>query len=332
MKRITKLLSAFLMITNLFVYAQTNNSDILKNGTIDEQFEYVLNKSSNYRNYKVVRTSLLNTLKSHVNDSIKKAKNSCLVSNLVHCRYEVTDEGSMDTILKLINDNCIDMLSFMDHSPGQGQFKSMDAYGNYLKKNYKKSSEEVDEIIKLKLAGKEKANLRITQLAECAKKQSIAIASHDDDTVEKVKLISKLGVQISEFPINIESAKFAKECGMTTVFGAPNIIRGGSQSGAVKAMDAINAQVATCLCSDYTPGAMLPSVFIVAKEIGLNNAVNMVTAEPAKAANLNNLGSIKIGKQADLIAVSNKFEISATTAMWKNGNIAWSSDKLLNES
>ena len=78
MKRITKLLSAFLIITNLFASAQNNNNDILKNGTIDKQFEYVLKKSSNYRNYKVVKTSLLNTLKSHVNDSIKKAKNTLI--------------------------------------------------------------------------------------------------------------------------------------------------------------------------------------------------------------------------------------------------------------
>jgi len=50
-----------------------------------------------------------------------------------------------------------------------------------------------------------------------------------------------MGVGISEFPINLESARAARERGMSTVFGAPNILRGKSQSGAIRALDAVKA-------------------------------------------------------------------------------------------
>ena len=69
-----------LCISPLFTEAQTNTTQAdqlsLETGTIDEQFDYIIQKSNRYRDergrvYKVVRREWLNTLKSHTLDSIK---------------------------------------------------------------------------------------------------------------------------------------------------------------------------------------------------------------------------------------------------------------------
>lgn len=65
----------FILFINIVAFSQTDSKELsIDKSTIDDQFEYVLKKSSNYQEYKVVKKTLLYTLKSHVVDSLKKGK------------------------------------------------------------------------------------------------------------------------------------------------------------------------------------------------------------------------------------------------------------------
>ena len=229
-----------------------------------------------------------------------------LIDNRVHCRYEVTDPTAPEVLLELMANGEMHLLSVMDHSPGQGQFRDIAAYRDYLARTYKKSEGELDALVENKLAQAEGAMDRIRRLIAAAKDRNIRIASHDDDTPEKVETLHGLGVGISEFPINLESARAARERGMSTVFGAPNILRGKSQSGAVRALDAVMAGVADCLCADYHPAALIVAVFRLPElaAITLADAVRLVSANPARAAGLTDRGEIAVGQRADLVAVA----------------------------
>jgi len=229
-----------------------------------------------------------------------------LVDNRVHCRYEVTDPSAPEILLELMAADEMHLLSVMDHSPGQGQFKDIAAFREYLARSYGKSDAELDRLLENKLAQTEGAMSRIRRLIDAAKGKGIRISSHDDDTPEKVKILHGLGVGISEFPINLEAARAARERGMSTVFGAPNILRGKSQSGAVRALDAVLAGVADCLCADYHPATLIVAVFRLPElaGIGLADAVRLVSVNPARAAGLADRGAIAVGQRADLVAVA----------------------------
>lgn len=229
-----------------------------------------------------------------------------LIDNRVHCRYEVTDPTAPEILLELMAGGEMHLLSVMDHSPGQGQFKDIAAFRGYLARTYKKSEAELDVLVENKLAQAEGAMERIRLLIDAAKAKGIRISSHDDDTPEKVETLHALGVGISEFPINLESARAARERGMSTVFGAPNILRGRSQSGAMRALDAVLAGVADCLCADYHPATLIVTVFRLPElaGIGLADAVRLVSANPARAAGLADRGEIAVGKRADLVSVA----------------------------
>ncbi|MBI2782550.1 MAG: alpha-D-ribose 1-methylphosphonate 5-triphosphate diphosphatase [Gammaproteobacteria bacterium] len=229
-----------------------------------------------------------------------------LIDNRVHCRYEVTDPTAPGILLELMTAGEMHLLSVMDHSPGQGQFRDIAAYRDYLARTYKKSEVELAALMENKLAQAEGAMARIRRLIGAAQAQGIRVASHDDDTPEKVATLHGLGVGISEFPINLESARAARERGMSTVFGAPSILRGKSQSGAVRALDAVKAGVADCLCADYHPAALIVAVFCLPElaAITLADAVRLVSANPARAAGLTDRGEIAIGKRADLVVVA----------------------------
>ena len=65
---------------------------------------------------------------------------------------------------------------------------------------------------------------KLAALVRIAQKNHISVASHDDDTVEKVKAMQSMGVNICEFPITMSAAKYAMQSGMHVVGGASNIL------------------------------------------------------------------------------------------------------------
>ncbi len=183
-----------------------------------------------------------------------------LVDNRVHCRYEITDESGLSILKSLLEEQSMHLISMMDHTPGQGQFKDMAAYRDYLTRTYKKTADEVEVIVERKVLAASGAFERMSVLAAAAHAAGISVASHDDDSAERVATMSGIGADISEFPISLEAARAAKAAGMSTIFGAPNILRGKSQSGSMKAIEAIHENLADCLCADYAPAALIVSV------------------------------------------------------------------------
>ena len=137
--------------------------------------------------------------------------------------------------------------------------------------------------------------------------------------------MEELGVHISEFPINLETAIAAQKSGLMTVFGAPNLLRGQSQSGSIKAIDAIKHQVGDILCGDYSPASLLAAAFRIPELVNwsLPEAIKLVTSNPAKAANLMDRGEIATGKRADLIAVRDDNSFPLVTTTWVGGKVVY---------
>jgi alpha-D-ribose 1-methylphosphonate 5-triphosphate diphosphatase len=244
-----------------------------------------------------------------------------LIDNRVHVRYEVTDDTAPAVLSELIEKGDAHLMSFMDHSPGQGQFRDVEAYRDYLARTYKTDEDALDGILARKLEAAQGAMARMRSLAEKAQHHGVSIASHDDDSPDKVATVRALGAVISEFPINLETARAARENGLATLFGAPNILRGKSQSGNMRALDAVSNGVADCLCGDYSPAALLPSIMRLPSltDISLCQAVAMVTVNPACAAGLSDRGEIAVGKRADLVAVKMLGSLPQAERVWVNG-------------
>ena len=83
----------------------------------------------------------------------------------------------------------------------------------------------------------------------------------DDDCEDKLNTLKQLGVTFSEFPLSVEVAKKAKELNISTGMGAPNVVRGGSQSGNIAARELVKVGVCDYLCSDYHPASLLLSPY-----------------------------------------------------------------------
>ncbi|RNA65997.1 alpha-D-ribose 1-methylphosphonate 5-triphosphate diphosphatase [Prosthecochloris sp. ZM_2] len=262
-----------------------------------------------------------NAFAAEIARAVHAWRSHALVDNRVHVRYEVTDDTAPPVLSELIKNGDAHLMSFMDHSPGQGQFRDVEAYRDYLARTYKTDEDSLDSIMTRKLAAAQGAMERMKTLAEQARKHNVPIASHDDDSPDKVATVQALGAVISEFPVNLETARAARAKGLSTLFGAPNILRGKSQSGNMRALDAVESGVADCLCGDYSPAALLPSIMRLPAltDISLCQAVAMVTVNPARAAGLADRGEIAIGKRADLVAVKMLGSLPQAEKVWVGG-------------
>ena len=99
---------------------------------------------------------------------------------------------------------------------------------------------------------------------------------------------STLGVRISEFPTTVLAAAAAEKYGQLIVMGAPNIVRGGSQSGNVAAAELLELGLLHILSSDYVPSSPLQAVFQLAADgaLGLADGAKLVSGNPARAVGL----------------------------------------------
>ncbi|MEW6403717.1 MAG: alpha-D-ribose 1-methylphosphonate 5-triphosphate diphosphatase [Chloroflexota bacterium] len=262
-----------------------------------------------------------NSFAAEIARAVHAWRSHALVDNRVHVRYEVTDDTAPPVLSELIENGDAHLMSFMDHSPGQGQFRDVEAYRDYLARTYKTDEDSLDSIMTRKLAAAQGAMERMKALAELARMHNVSIASHDDDSPDKVTTVQALGAVISEFPVNLETARAARAKGLSTLFGAPNILRGKSQSGNMRALDAVESGVADCLCGDYSPAALLPSIMRLPAltDISLCQAVAMVTVNPARAAGLADRGEIAIGNRADLVAVKMLGSLPQAEKVWVGG-------------
>ncbi|WP_342599789.1 phosphonate metabolism protein PhnM [Psychrobacillus sp. FSL H8-0483] len=229
-----------------------------------------------------------------------------LIRHRLHARFEIDNVDEIDTLVRNMEDGKVHLLSFMDHTPGQGQYRNLEVYRETLKGYRDISDDDVNVLIAERQSTEFLTIEKIKEVADIALSRGIAVASHDDDDIKKLELVKSFGTTISEFPITLEVAKRAKEIGLHTIAGAPNVLLGGSHSGNLSAAEAIAHDCVDILCSDYYPAALLHAIFDLHEKHGndLHKMFMMVTLNPAKAVRMDDeLGSIKVGKKADLLVI-----------------------------
>lgn len=234
------------------------------------------------------------------------AEQHCGARHLVHARVEVSSERGLEALKTMLGHPLLRLVSIMDHSPGQGQYTTEAAFRNYVAKTTGRSDAEIDELLARKRAAQSDVPNRIRQVIAWATKYGLPVASHDDDTPERVAQWLELGVKIAEFPTTLAAAQAAHAAGMAVGMGAPNVLRGKSSGGNLSALTAIEAGVVDWLCADYYPASLLPVIFRLADRgtLSLPAAVALVSRNPACAAGIDHLiGSIQPGLIADLIVV-----------------------------
>ncbi len=253
---------------------------------------------------------------SRIIRALKDSLQGLRVDHRIHARFDITYTDAIDALAGLLDAGAVDLVSVMDHTPGQGQYRNVEKLvANRVSGGL--SEEEARAYIERRIndaVAAEEILENLEKVSRLCGQHGIAIASHDDDTVEKSHLMADIGAVISEFPVTMEAAKVAKERGLMIAMGAPNAMRGQSYSGNLSAREAHAAGLLHILAADYHPAAILPAIRALAKADpeGLVGAARLATVNPAKALGLTDRGEIAVGKRADLIVVNDKDRVIET--------------------
>ncbi|UFZ04239.1 alpha-D-ribose 1-methylphosphonate 5-triphosphate diphosphatase [Bradyrhizobium ontarionense] len=238
-------------------------------------------------------------------ESIEALRPRLAADTRFHLRHETYNLDDEDEIRQWLADRRVDLFAFNDH---------MDSTVASLEKPHKRqrmvdrtglSGPEFDRLVERMVSRADAVPASIARLAEVARKADIRMLSHDDDSPAMRKAFRSQGVTIAEFPVNEETAREAAEGGDAIVFGAPNVVRGGSHTGWTKASDMIAKGLCSVLASDYYyPAPLLAAYRLVADGIlPLSRAWALVSDGPARAAGLSDRGSLAEGRRADIILV-----------------------------
>jgi len=245
--------------------------------------------------------------------------------HFLHLRCEVPMPDVVEETTQLIGRPDVRLVSLMDHTPGQRQFRDEEKLRTYYRgKSGGLSDPELDVLFDRRRAYAAQHGPRNYQnLVALARRHRIPIASHDDTTAEHVAQSVQDGVAIAEFPTTFEAAQALHAAGVRVLMGAPNLVRGGSHSGNVGTADLAKAGVLDVLSSDYVPASLLMAAFALPKAvptITLASAVRAVTKTPAEAIGLDDRGEIAVGKRADLVRVHVARDLPVARSVWRAGS------------
>ncbi len=141
--------------------------------------------------------------------AIETAKGADLfrAEHLTHLRCEIPSADLLDTVRDFTARYPVGLISLMDHTPGQRQFRDIEKYYTYATRGGR-SLAEIQANTALKIRDGQAFNaVNRPALVALAREHGIALASHDDTTPADVAMAKGEGVQLAEFPTTLEAAQ-----------------------------------------------------------------------------------------------------------------------------
>lgn len=250
-----------------------------------------------------------------------RASNAFKISHFLHLRAEICSETLLEEMAEFGENDRVGIVSLMDHTPGQRQFRDLSALRVYLSKKRNMNEEEFNTHVEnLKKLQAQFGQAHEAGAVNHAARYGAVLASHDDTTAEQVQKSFSNGVTFAEFPTTIEAAQACRENGISIMMGAPNIVRGRSHSGNVSAAELADADLLDIVSSDYVPAALLLSVFYLAERWNdLPRAVAVATGNAASAVGLTDRGKLKLGMRGDVLRVALNNRTPLVRGGWSYG-------------
>jgi alpha-D-ribose 1-methylphosphonate 5-triphosphate diphosphatase len=250
-----------------------------------------------------------------------RAAGALRISHFLHLRAEVCSETLIEELDEFGPDDRVGIVSLMDHTPGERQYRDVMPLAAYLKAKHGLAPDEIGaHFAHLRDLRARHGEVHEAGTVARAAAWGAALASHDDTTAEQVAVSAAYGVRLAEFPTTVEAARACRAHGIAVMMGAPNLLRGGSHSGNVAASVLAAEGLLDILSSDYAPSSLLMGAVKLGQEGGnLARGIVTVTRNPARAVGLADRGELAPGQWADLALVNLDHAFPVTRAVWRHG-------------
>jgi alpha-D-ribose 1-methylphosphonate 5-triphosphate diphosphatase len=238
-------------------------------------------------------------------DAIEGMRPQLAADTRFHLRQETFNLDAEPTIAEWLAAGRVDLLAFNDHMHMTAASMNNPKKRARMVERSGLGETEFDLLVERVMTGADKVPASIARLASIGRDNGVPLLSHDDESPDQRTHFRSLGIAVAEFPINEATARAAVEGGDFTVFGAPNVVRGGSHTGWISAAEMVSKGLCSILASDYYYPAPLLAAFRLAADdiLPLPQAWALVSRAPAAATELHDRGQIAAGKRADILLV-----------------------------
>ena len=250
-----------------------------------------------------------------------REKDVLRISHFLHLRAEICSETLLDELDEFGPEDRVRILSLMDHTPGQRQFRDISKLKEYVCGKHGLSDAEFEQHVddRRSLSARLGAKHEAGAVAAAARLGAV-MASHDDTTAEQARVSARLGVRLAEFPTTEEAARESRAQGLATIMGGPNLVRGGSHSGNVAASVLAEKDLLDIVSSDYIPGSLLAAgVMLGDLWDDMARGIKTVTANPARFSGLDDRGEVRLGARADLLRMARIEGTPVVRETWVRG-------------
>ena len=184
--------------------------------------------------------------------------------HFIHLRCEVSVPDVVDHFDELRGNKRVRLASLMDHAPVKGNSSAWKPIASIIRARRSSATSNSPPIVSDVSRNPLQFRAQPPALSRSLPRAGISIASHDDATREHVEESVSLRVALAEFPTTIEAATLSRDAGLHVLMGAPNVVRVGSHSGNVSAIDLLHAGALDILSSDYVPFSLVQAAFLLA--------------------------------------------------------------------
>lgn len=225
----------------------------------------------------------------------------------VQIRYEVLMQEDENALLDLIKEFNINYVVYNNHVPVVQKLwaefpRRVEGWANQSGRTGAELLRTVNSLEENIIGSHQKLKIFSQKLPDL----NVILGSHDDSSIDERKHYGNLGANICEFPISLTTAQYAKSVSNPVIMGAPNVVRGGSQSGNVAAVELIVKGLCDALVSDYHYPSLFTSAWKLedTKVMKFEEAWSLISSGPAKILGLSNKGNLRVGYQADFIVMN----------------------------
>jgi alpha-D-ribose 1-methylphosphonate 5-triphosphate diphosphatase len=239
--------------------------------------------------------------------ALDQARGDLLGDLRVQIRLETHVIDQHDAILAAIRAYGVDFVVFNNHLPEAVEMAETrpHRFASWAAQTSRTAGEML-AIVRAAEAQEADVPGALQTIARQLKALGVIMGSHDDATVETRAFYRGMGATICEFPVTQDAARSAHAAGEPVLMGAPNVVRGGSQTGNIAAAGLVADGLVDALMSDYYYPALHQAAWALvdAGTCDLPTAWAMISEAPARIMGLTDRGRLAEGMRADVVAVN----------------------------
>ncbi len=240
-------------------------------------------------------------------DGLARLRPRLTADHRVQLRWETYAHEVIGDIAGWLATEPVPALAFNDHTTGTIALAEAGEHAKFHKWAQRAGVSLKEYMARIGGIGARAAEVpaRIAEVAALGRRHGAVMLSHDARSEAELAEFRALGATVCEFPLSRGAAAAAAAAGEPVVMGGPNVIRGGSHTGAIPAEDAVRDGLCTVLASDYYyPSLLHAAERLVARGVlGLGDAWALVSANPAAAMGLGDRGALAPGRRADMVVL-----------------------------